>query len=160
VPFVMSVMPEEIFDLSRYSPGAFPSRLQFEVPASVDAIDPAVDKAMHFAASQGCIRESDFDVRLALQEALANAVLHGCHQDRGKTVQCLIACERSRALLIVVRDPGAGFDPSAVPCPTAEHRLFEDHGRGIELMRNLVDEVHFERNGTEIHLLKHWPAHP
>jgi serine/threonine-protein kinase RsbW len=153
-------MPEEdIFDLSHYSAGAFPTRLRFELPARVDAITPAVDNAMHFASSHGCMRESDFDVRLALQEALANAVLHGCHSDPDKRVQCLIACEHSRALLIIVRDPGAGFDPSEVPCPTLEDRLFENHGRGIELMKNLVDEVRFERGGTEVHLLKHWPAH-
>lgn len=155
----MSVLPEQSFDLSRYAPDTFPARLQFEVPARVDAINPAVDSAMHFAASHGCIRETDFDVRLAFHEALANAVVHGCKQDTTKRVHCLIACEQPRTLLIIVRDPGSGFDPADVPCPTDDHRLFEDHGRGIELIRNLMDEVHFERGGTEIHLLKHWPTH-
>lgn len=153
----MSVMPEELFDLSRYSLGAFPSRLHFEMPARIDAINPAVENAMHFIATHGCTHENDFDVRLALHEALANAILHGCRKDTTKRVKCLIACDDSRSLLIVVRDPGNGFDPACVPSPTQDEHLLDDHGRGIELMRHLMDEVHFERGGTEIHLLKHWP---
>jgi len=154
----MTGTPEQLFALSRYETGSFPVRLRLEVPASVNAIDSAVDSAMHFAANEGCILESDFEVRLAFHEALANAVLHGCNGDGRKKVHCLIACDISRGLLIVVRDPGNGFDPGAVPCPIDEDRLLQEHGRGIELMRRLVDEVHFERGGTEIHLLKWWPA--
>lgn len=152
----MAVTTDEDFDLRRYSLHAFQKRFRFELSARVEAINPAVDAAMHFASENGCVGECEFEVRLALQEALANAVLHGCKGDKSQTVQGLIACEDSR-LLVVVRDPGRGFDADLVPCPTDEHRLLQDHGRGIELMRRLMDEVHFVRGGAEVHMIKHRP---
>lgn len=152
----MAVKTDEHFDLRRYSSAAFHKRFPFQLSARVDAIDPALDAAMRFAQQNGCVGECEFEVRLAFQEALANAVLHGCKCDRTLTIQGLIACEESR-LLIVVRDPGRGFDPNCVPCPTDEQRLLEQHGRGIELMRRLMDEVYFMRGGTEVHMIKHRP---
>ncbi|HYH00606.1 MAG TPA: ATP-binding protein [Terriglobales bacterium] len=153
----MAVSADEAFDLQRYLPSAFPHRLQFELSAKVEAINPAVDNAMCFAGEHGCAGECDFEVRLALQEALANAVVHGCQCDGERSVHCLIACGDSQVLLIV-RDPGEGFDVSGVPSPTEGHRLFESHGRGIELIRRLMDEVYFERGGTEIHMVKRCPS--
>jgi serine/threonine-protein kinase RsbW len=152
----MAVTTDEDFDLRRYSLNAFQKRFRFDLSAKVEAINPAVDAAMRFAHENGCVGECEFEVRLALQEALANAVLHGCKCDRGQTVHGLIACEDSR-LLVVVRDPGHGFDADLIPCPTDEHRLLEAHGRGIELMRRLMDEVYFMRGGTEVHMIKHRP---
>ena len=55
----------------------------------------------------------------------------------------------------VVRDPSAGFDPNKLPCPTDEQNLFSDHGRGIYLINRLMDEVRYDRNGTEIHMRKY-----
>lgn len=150
----MAVTTDEGFDLRRYPSGAFPKRYRFDVPATIEAINPAVDGAMLFAGDHGCLGEFEFEIRLALQEALTNAVLHGCRCDGEKTVQCLIACEDSR-VLVAVRDPGRGFDAALVPSPIDDHRLLKEHGRGIELMRRLMDEVHFVRGGTEVHMIKH-----
>jgi serine/threonine-protein kinase RsbW len=63
-----------------------------------------------------------------------------------------VACDESRGLLIVIRDPGAGFDPAAIPSPVVGQNLFSTHGRGIFLINQLMDEVHFEKGGTEIHM--------
>jgi hypothetical protein len=54
--------------------------------------------------------------------------------------------------MIVVRDPGPGFDPAAVPNPIAEENLYSTHGRGTYLIRQLMDEAWFERRGSEIHM--------
>jgi hypothetical protein len=67
-----------------------------------------------------------------------------------------VECElswRDAELVIVVRDPGPGFDPLAVPNPVAEENLCSSHGRGIYLIRQLVDDVWFERAGSEIHIV-------
>jgi len=53
-----------------------------------------------------------------------------------------------------VRDPGNGFDPSTVPCPTDEQNVFSEHGRGIYLINQLMDEVRYEQGGTELHMRK------
>lgn len=152
----MAITTHEDFNLRRYRLTTFHNRFRFDVPAKVEAITPAVDEAMRFANDHGCAGECDFEIRLALQEALANAVLHGCNCDGTQTVQCLIACNDS-SILIAVRDPGTGFDAEQLPSPTRADRLLEDHGRGVELMRRLMDEVYFERGGAEVHMIKHRP---
>jgi len=94
------------------------------------------------------------EVDLALQEALANAVVHGAKEDPTKTVECLVACDDERGVLIIVRDPGEGFDPGTIPSCTVGENLYSNHGRGIFLINQLMDEVKFRKNGTEIHMVK------
>jgi serine/threonine-protein kinase RsbW len=55
-------------------------------------------------------------------------------------------------MLIVVRDSGPGFDPKSIPSPITGQNLFATGGRGIYLIHQLVDEVCFEKGGTEIHM--------
>ena len=60
----------------------------------------------------------------------------------------------AHGVLIVVRDPGPGFDVSKLPDPCASENIFASHGRGIYLINQLMDEVRFHKNGTEIHMIK------
>jgi anti-sigma regulatory factor (Ser/Thr protein kinase) len=55
-------------------------------------------------------------------------------------------------MLIVVRDPGPGFDPASIPSPVLGVNLFSTGGRGIYLINQLMDEVRYEKGGTEIHM--------
>jgi anti-sigma regulatory factor (Ser/Thr protein kinase) len=55
-------------------------------------------------------------------------------------------------MLIVIRDPGPGFDPKDIPSPIHGQNIFSTHGRGIFLINQLVDDVHYEKGGTEIHM--------
>jgi serine/threonine-protein kinase RsbW len=57
-------------------------------------------------------------------------------------------------MLIVVRDPGPGFDPKAIPSPIEGQEIYATHGRGIYLINQLMDEVHYARNGAEIVMRK------
>jgi serine/threonine-protein kinase RsbW len=57
-------------------------------------------------------------------------------------------------MLIVVRDPGKGFDPGKIPSPIVGENVFANQGRGIYLINQLMDEVKFLKNGTEIHMIK------
>ena len=96
----------------------------------------------------------EFEIEMALREALANAILHGCKGDSGKKVECSVTGDQEQGILIVVRDPGNGFDPSTIPSPTDDSNLHADHGRGILLITKLMDEVKHERNGTVIRMRK------
>jgi len=69
-------------------------------------------------------------------------------------VECCVACTESSDVVILVRDPGEGFIPSAVPNPLAGENVHATHGRGIYLINQLMDEVSFERNGAEIRMRK------
>jgi serine/threonine-protein kinase RsbW len=93
-------------------------------------------------------------IELALSEALANAVVHGAKADPKKIVECDVVCDETRGMLIVVRDPGPGFDPNSIPSPVIGQNIYSNHGRGIFLINELMDEVQFKNNGKEIHMLK------
>jgi serine/threonine-protein kinase RsbW len=80
--------------------------------------------------------------------------MHGAHEDPNKIVECDVACEEDRGMLIVVRDPGSGFDPATLPNPCMGENIYSNHGRGIYLINQLMDEVQFHKNGTEIHMIK------
>jgi len=127
-------------------------KLQKTLEGRIEAIPPFVDGVMSVVQSMRCAAGKEREVEVALIEALANAVQHGCKNDPGKLVEVCVACDDSRGLLIVIRDPGPGFNPSSIPNPVLGQNLFSTHGRGIFLINQLVDEVHYEKGGTEIHM--------
>jgi len=129
-------------------------RFTATISADVNAIRPVVSGVMRVISEMKCGVGKELDIELALQEALANAIVHGCGNDPSKYVEFCVACDESRGLLIVVRDPGPGFDPASIPNPTLGENVYSEHGRGIYLVNQLMDEVHFERGGTEIHMRK------
>ena len=127
-------------------------KLQKSLEGRIEAIPTFVDGLMSIVQSVGCAAGREREVEVALIEALANAVQHGCKNDPTKMIEVCVGCDESRGLLIVVRDPGPGFDPSSIPNPVVGQNLFSTHGRGIFLINQLVDEVHYEKGGTEIHM--------
>jgi serine/threonine-protein kinase RsbW len=96
----------------------------------------------------------EVEIELALREALANAIRHGCRCDRTKSVACSVTHESTGDLLMIVRDPGAGFDVGGVPNPLEAANLRKAGGRGIFLIRHLMDEVRFADGGREIRMRK------
>jgi len=141
--------PEYDFD-----PDKLALRLGVTLAADRRAIDPVVRQVMVAVRELDCCNGKEDDIELALTEALANAVVHGAKEDHRKIIECLVAYDQARGMIIVVRDPGAGFDPAAIPSPTLGENLYSNHGRGIFLINQLMDEVKFLKNGTEIHMLK------
>ena len=129
-------------------------RYETILPGDVKEIGPAVAGAMQLVRMMGCAAGKEADVELALQEALANAVVHGCKGDTNKRVQFCVTCDEARGMLIIVRDPGTGFDPASLPSPVQGQQIYSTHGRGIYLINRLMDEVRFEKGGTEIHMRK------
>ena len=128
--------------------------LAFEIPAEVSAIDPVVSAISQFAQQKLGGEEKHLEVELALQELLANAVVHGCDCDASLKVQCWAAYDEMNGLLVVVSDPGPGFLPKNVPDPLRSENLGREYGRGVLLIRSLMNDVHYLRNGSEVHLLK------
>ena len=128
--------------------------LDMTVPADVSGITPAVERVLAVAASMECASGKEFEIETALREALANAITHGCASDPCKEVQVQVACTPTGGMVIIVSDPGSGFDPAAVPFPDRGENLFSSHGRGIFLINRLMDEVRIERGGTRIWMRK------
>ena len=122
--------------------------------SDIGLISPFVDWLMTLVARTGCVPGKEEFVELALREAVSNAILHGNRMDPRKLVHVRCCCEGTKGVFIVVRDQGHGFDPNSVPNPLAVENLGAEHGRGIHLMKLAVDEVSFERGGTEVHIRK------
>jgi len=144
-----TVKPECEFD-----PDRLLLKLDFQLPGDVVSIQPAVDEIMEVVGSLECAEGNEFEVEVALLEALANAVQHGCQDDPSKSIEVCVACEIDQGMLIVVRDPGSGFDPGEIPSPVKGKNLFSDHGRGIFLINQLMDNVEYRSGGTEIWMRK------
>ena len=92
--------------------------LECSLPSEVTAISPFVDGLMPLLRTCGCVSEAESDVEVALREALANAIIHGNHEDRRKYVHVTCRCDPEE-VSIAVKDEGKGFDVNNVPDPTA-----------------------------------------
>jgi len=90
-----------------------------------------------------------FGVRLALEEALVNAVKHGNRNDPTKCVWASWHVSPNR-VMIEIEDEGNGFDPSAVPDPCASENLERSCGRGVFLMRHYMSSVRYNRRGNRV----------
>jgi serine/threonine-protein kinase RsbW len=130
-------------------------KLKVALAAEREAVDPVVQSVMDVVRGMQCATGKEHDIELALTEALANAVVHGAKEDPNKIVECIVACDEERGMLIVVRDPGQGFDPASIPNCCQGENIYSNHGRGIFLINQLMDEVAFHNGGTEIHMIKH-----
>jgi serine/threonine-protein kinase RsbW len=128
--------------------------LKVMLAANPHVIDPVVQSVMKTVRGLRCFNGKDDAVELALSEALANAVVHGAKSDHTKIVECDVLCDPAQGIVLVVRDPGTGFLVDRVPTPLKGENIFSTHGRGIYLINQLMDEVQFLKNGSEIRMVK------
>jgi serine/threonine-protein kinase RsbW len=129
-------------------------KLNVTLSADRNALEPVVRNVMKIVREMKCAEGREDAIELALTEALANAIVHGAKNDPSKVIECDVACDEQRGMLIVVRDPGPGFDPAKIADPCHGENIYSSHGRGIYLINQLMDEVQFHKNGTEIRMLK------
>jgi serine/threonine-protein kinase RsbW len=113
-----------------------------------------VDQLTRFILNFRRADGSESDIEMALHEALANAVIHGNGENSNKLIYVTCRCYMDGEVSITVRDEGRGFDSSAVLDPTALENLLFTHGRGIYLMKTLMDEVCFEEGGAVVMMRK------
>lgn len=132
-----------------------PDRAEFVLvlPSDLRVIEAAVTYLVNRCRSYafGGSRLS-LNFRVGITEALANAVLYGNGADPEKYVRVEVSLDEMRVALCV-RDEGGGFDPRGVPDPTLPENLHRGGGRGLFLIRNLMDEVEFSERGNEVRLV-------
>lgn len=127
---------------------------EYSLTSEVAMVSPLVDHVMRSIEISRVTSGIEIDIEVALREALLNAVIHGNRKDPRKYVYLTICCCSDGEVSMRIRDEGAGFDISSVPDPTAPEHLMSTHGRGIYLMRALMDEVSFEEGGTVVGMRK------
>ena len=124
------------------------------IPSEVRAISPLVDRLMKLIERSQCVPGEEFEIELALREALDNAIVHGNQEDPETKVHIRCRCQPGDEISIVVTDQEKGFDFEKVVGNGITPEPASEHGRGIQLMRAYMDEVHFERGGSEVHMRK------
>ena len=124
------------------------------MPSEVRAISPLVDRLMRLIERVKCVSGAQFDLELAIREALGNAVLHGNQENPDKKVHLRCRCESGNEISIVVTDEGKGFDFLKILGNGLTADPADAHGHGIQLMRAYMDDVRFERGGSEVHMRK------
>jgi len=124
------------------------------MPSKIQAISPLVDRLMRLIEGSQCVPGEEFDVELALREALENAVIHGNQEDPDTKVHVCCRCQPGKEISIVVTDQGKGFDFEKTVRNGITTDPDSEHGRGIQLMNAYMDDVHFEQGGSEVHMRK------
>ena len=134
------------------------TRFTLELPTDLGLIDSAIGYLA------GRLRDYGYEgsrltlnFRVGVSEALANAMIYGNHRDPAKRVRVEVDLAPEQ-VEVVVRDEGHGFDPGRVPDPTLPENLEEPGGRGIFLIRELMDEVDYTGCGNCVRLVLHNPA--
>jgi anti-sigma regulatory factor (Ser/Thr protein kinase) len=145
---------DNVTRLSALLPYCSECQFAMTIPADPRAIPTITDGVMHLLQDRHWPDERIMHVELALQEALANAIRHGCKGDSSRQVQCMIHLHDDGEILVVVRDPGSGFDTASVPNPLAGENLLKSSGRGVFLINQLMDEVAFKDGGREVQMRK------
>jgi len=124
------------------------------LPSDVETVSLFVDQLMRFISRFRVTDGDNFEIELALREAIVNAIVHGNQEDPYKRVYVNCRCMADGEVLVTVEDEGSGFRSDVVPDPTSPDNLLRTHGRGLYLMRTLMDEVNFEQGGSVVHMRK------
>lgn len=117
-----------------------------------DAVGPAVDRILEAVAGAGLTPEQRQNLAVAAAEALSNAAVHGNRLVAGRAVRISVLVRPRLGAVVEVSDSGPGFDLAALIDPTDASHLLNPAGRGVFLMRRLVDGVEYNRRGNRVRL--------
>jgi serine/threonine-protein kinase RsbW len=124
-----------------------------------EASAPAVDRILEAVKEAGLSRERRTDLAVAVSEALSNAAVHGNKLRPGSHVVITVSVIPGRKATVSVKDSGDGYDHSALHDPTDVENLLTPNGRGVFLMKRLVDRLEIEPpgNGVRLTIVKRRP---
>lgn len=123
------------------------------LPSTQDQIRKCSDEIVRALGPLGVDETALFNIKLCVEEAVRNAIVHGNKKDESKKVKISYWVEDGR-LTIEIEDEGKGFAPKKLPDPTEEENLLKEHGRGVFLILHLMDEVVYSERGNKIRMTK------
>ena len=127
--------------------------LSKQIPSSKDAAHAAIENLLAALTDRGWDGRDFFHVQMAVEEAMINAVTHGNREAADKVVELDFKVS-SQAVEVRIADQGEGFCPEALADPRDDEHLQQTNGRGVMLMRAMMNEVHFNARGNEVFMLK------
>lgn len=129
------------------------------IPSVPDELMRVEDTVLPTLSAKGYGERNLFGIRLALEEAVINAIKHGNELDSTKKVTVRFAVD-DKKFDVSVEDEGEGFDPEDVPDPWSDEGLVAESGRGLALMQAYMDDVWYEEGGSRVHMRKFAPWVP
>jgi serine/threonine-protein kinase RsbW len=123
------------------------------IPSDASRAAEVQEQIVSALEEQGYSSRDVFSMRLAIEEALVNAIKHGNQRDLSKSVHVGWSVAPERAV-VSVEDEGPGFRLEDVPDCTAEENLDKPSGRGILLMRRFLSTVEYNEKGNRVTLVK------
>ncbi len=133
-------------------PGS-PSTVDLVIPSDPTEARRVQEEIERLLRAHHASEKDIFGIRLALEEALVNAIKHGNQMDRSKKVT-IVSVVHAERIEIHITDEGSGFDPGDVPDPTAVENIERPCGRGLMLMRHYMTEVSFGGRGNSVRMAK------
>jgi len=128
-------------------------RISESMPSRLELIDEFVSSLLVSVAKWHADKNTIFNIKLALHEAIINAVKHGNNMQPDLLVQVDIIKEDGQ-IIIQVKDQGKGFDYKNIPDPITPENLEKLNGRGLFLIQNAMDKVEFNDNGRTVKMMK------
>ena len=126
---------------------------RFRMSSRRQAVAPMVERVLEAASGARLTATQKDNLAVAVAEALANAAVHGNALDAASQVRVTVRVRAGESVEVEVRDSGRGFDVGALNDPTEPAHVLATGGRGVFLMRRLVDEVTFNAPGNEVRLV-------
>jgi len=127
--------------------------MNFKIPSNFKKVKEVSRKILQGLEKKQVNHSFLFDIKLACEEAMINAIKHGNKSDPDKTVT--ITCDiKKDAVVIAVEDQGRGFNYKNLSDPTEDENLLKAGGRGLFLIQNIMDKVEFNPQGNKITMTK------
>ena len=128
-------------------------KIEFEVPSLISLMHGILDYLMRRVEKIGVVNSENSNLFIALDEAFVNAVKHGNKFDATKLVR-ITAEVSTKEARFTIEDEGEGFNVKAIPDPTNVENLFKTSGRGVLIIHNVMDEVHYNERGNRLEMIK------
>lgn len=126
---------------------------KFQVASDLAVVQSTSQDVLTFLKALPLNEAALFDIRLCLEEALINAMKYGNKLQKEVPVELDVEADEKQ-VSITVKDQGPGFDVSKLDCCTDEQNLYKNHGRGVHLIHQLMDEVRYNDKGNTLLMVK------
>ena len=124
-----------------------------EIPSNIEYIRKTSEEILGVLQRLEINKSIQFDVRLAVEEAVRNAIVHGHRDNKGEPITVSYTADEDK-IEIEVEDKGRGFDLDKVPDPTIGENLLKGNGRGILLIHKFMDKVKYNKIGNKVKMIK------
>lgn len=126
---------------------------KFQVDSDLSIVQKTSEEVLSFLKPLPLGDAALFDIRLCLEEALINAMKYGNALQKSVPVELEVEAAPEE-VRITVKDQGPGFDVSRLECCTDEKNIYRNHGRGVYLIHQLMDEVRYNDKGNSLLMVK------